>query len=71
MMVRQSPCESYLSEVGVQMSVDHSQEIELTDDIKLVMGYPTLYSSQKVDGDSDTETVFKYDAGLHLRNSLW
>ena len=31
-----------LSEVAVQMSVDHTPEIELTDDIKIVMGYPTL-----------------------------
>tara|TARA_Y100000361_G_scaffold128942_1_gene124117 strand:- start:496 stop:1200 length:705 start_codon:yes stop_codon:yes gene_type:complete len=57
------PVKVDLSEVAVQMSVDHKAEIELTDDIKLVMGYPTLYSSQKVDGDSDTETVFKLMQG--------
>lgn len=52
-----------LSEVSVQMSVDHTTEIELADDIKLVMGYPTLFSTQKSDDDSDTEMVFKLMQG--------
>ena len=52
-----------LSEVGVQMSVDHSNIIELTDDIKMIMSYPTLYSSTANEGDSDTEIVFKLMQG--------
>ena len=42
------PVKVDLSEAVVQMSVDHKVEIELTDDIKLIMGYPTLYSSQNL-----------------------
>jgi len=57
------PVKVDLSEVAVQMSVDHTTEIELTDDIKIVMGYPTLFSTQKSDGDSDTEMVFKLMQG--------
>ena len=57
------PVKVDLSEVDVQMSVDHKAEIELADDIKLVMGYPTLSVRQKVDGDSDTEMVFKLMQG--------
>ena len=48
-----------LSEVGVQMSVDHTNVIELTDDIKIIMSYPTLFSSSANEGESDTEAVFK------------
>jgi hypothetical protein len=51
-----------LSEVGVQMSVDHTNEIELSDDIKMIMSYPTLFSTQMDEG-SDTETVFKLMQG--------
>ena len=57
------PVKVDLSEVAVQMSVEHKLEIELADDIKLIMGYPTLSSTQKSDDDSDTETVFKLMQG--------
>lgn len=57
------PVKVDLSEVSVQMSIEHNSEIELTDDIKLIMGYPTLFSTQKGEGDSDTEMVFKLMQG--------
>ena len=57
------PVKIDLSEVLVQMNIEHTPEIELAGDIKLVMKYPTLFSTQKSDGDSDTEMVFKLMQG--------
>ena len=47
------------SEVGVQMSVDHTNEIELTDDIKMFMKYPTLSSLDGFDEKDETESTLK------------
>lgn len=46
-----------LNEVEVQMSVNHSKEVVLSDEVKLIMQYPTLYTGAR-SSDSDTETVF-------------
>ena len=45
--------------VGVQMSVDHTNEIELTDDIKMVMKYPTLSSLDGFDEKDETESTLR------------
>lgn len=47
------------SEVGVQMSVDHTNEIQLTDDIKMFMRYPTLNSFDSFDEKDETESTLK------------
>ena len=69
------PVSVNLSEINVQMSVDHKREIEIADDIKIVMEYPTLFSTQKDDDDSDTEAVFKLMQGciseIHFGDDLY
>ena len=48
-----------LSKVNVQMHVGHSTEIELTDDVKIIMSYPTLKDVGNLGGsDSETEQLF-------------
>ena len=48
-----------LSEVNVQMHVGHTNEIDLVDDIKLVMTYPTLKDVGNIDENlSETEQLF-------------
>ena len=46
-----------LDEIGVIMNADHTNEIKITDKIKLIMKYPTL--SDLSDIKSDIEDVFK------------
>ena len=48
-----------LSKVNVQMHVGHSTEIELTDDVKVIMSYPTLKDVGNLGNtDSETEQLF-------------
>ena len=48
-----------LSKVNVQMHVGHSTEIELTDDVKIIMSYPTLKDVGNIGTiDSETEQLF-------------
>ena len=48
-------------DVEVQMTEDHSTEVKITDEITLVMRYPTLNDAmtESKDDISDTEQVFK------------
>ena len=48
-------------DVEVQMTKDHSPEVKITDEITLVMRYPTLNDAmtESKDDISDTEQVFK------------
>ena len=43
------------------MAENHSNEIELTDDIKIVMAYPTLASMELMENDEigETERIFQ------------
>ena len=45
--------------IFLQMSVDHTNEIELTDDIKMFMKYPTLSSLDGFDEKDETESTLK------------
>tara|TARA_Y100000034_G_scaffold73399_1_gene88364 strand:+ start:160 stop:864 length:705 start_codon:yes stop_codon:yes gene_type:complete len=48
-----------LEDVNVQMTSEHTNIIELTDNISLVMKYPTISSTIGYDDISDTERVFR------------
>tara|TARA_B100000508_G_C11392400_1_gene244060 strand:- start:76 stop:783 length:708 start_codon:yes stop_codon:yes gene_type:complete len=49
-----------LSDVNVHMGLEHTNEINVTDTIKIVMRYPNLNDYVSVDTDlSEIETVFK------------
>jgi len=48
-----------LDEVLVQMTDDHSNEINITDNIKIVMKYPVLNDMRKMgDGSKEVDNVF-------------
>ena len=47
-----------LEKVDVQMPVDHSNVVKLTEDIKLVMRYPTLTNMKGFDEDGQISSVF-------------
>ena len=48
-----------LEEIGVNMKVDHTNEINITDNIKIVMRYPTLNDMTDITADAnDVEDVF-------------
>ena len=48
-----------LSEVNVQMHVGHTNEIDLVDDIKIIMSYPTLKDVFSIEEKgSETEQLF-------------
>ena len=48
-----------LTKVNVEMHVGHSTEIELTDDVKIIMSYPTLKDVGNIGNiDSETEQLF-------------
>jgi len=48
-----------LEEVDVQMPVDHNNIVELTDDIKLIMKYPTLTNMRGFDQEGEISSVFE------------
>lgn len=47
-----------LEDVSIQMKDEHSNEIKLNDDIKIIMGYPTLSDLGKYTSTNESETVF-------------
>jgi|TARA_B100001964_G_scaffold40855_1_gene45019 hypothetical protein len=47
-----------LEEVDVQMSKDHTNVIGLTEDIKLIMKYPSLGDMSGFDGEGDVKSIF-------------
>ena len=47
-----------LEEVDVQMPVDHSNVVKLTEDIKLIMRYPTLTNMKGFDEDGQIKSMF-------------
>ena len=48
-----------LSKVQCTMHAGHTNEIQLTDDIKLIMKYPTLKDIELAVSDSETEALFE------------
>ena len=52
-----------IEEIDVIMDSEHTPEIELTDDITLIMSYPTTLTTKHItdlnEGDSSTEAMFK------------
>ena len=59
-----------LSDVYVQMDDNHTNEIDITDSIKLVMRYPSLEDYGNLDIDKgNITTVFEMLKVLYFRNS--
>ena len=52
------PAKVNLDKVDVLQNEDHTNEIALTDDIKLIMKYPTLKDMHRFDGSEETEATF-------------
>ena len=52
------PVKVNLDKVDVLQNEDHTNEIALTDDIKLIMTYPTLKDMHRFDGEGETEATF-------------
>ena len=52
------PVKVNLDKVDVLQNEDHTNEIALTDDIKLIMTYPTLKDMHRFDGAEETEATF-------------
>ena len=52
-----------IEDIKVTIEKDHSNEIKLTDDVTLVMSYPTTQTTKHIsdlkEGDSSTEAMFK------------
>ena len=48
-----------LEDVGVLTSDDHTNEVELTKDIKIVMKYPTLSDMTGFGGDGEVLSIFE------------
>lgn len=47
-----------LQDVGIQMKEEHTNEIKLNDEIKVIMSYPTLGDLGKYSSKKESETVF-------------
>ena len=47
-----------LEGINVQMPENHTNEINITDDVKIVMSYPTIKDID-MSSDKDTDTIFK------------
>jgi len=55
----QVPVDIDLSKVNINMTVGHTNEIQITDDIKMVMDYPTLKDmAMPTSVDTDIERIF-------------
>tara|TARA_B100001996_G_scaffold326859_1_gene273473 strand:- start:49 stop:756 length:708 start_codon:yes stop_codon:yes gene_type:complete len=49
-----------LEEIGVNMKVGHTNEVEITNNIKMIMKYPTLNDMLDIDSDgAKSEDIFK------------
>ena len=46
-----------LEDIGVNMKVGHTNEVKLTDNIKMIMRYPTLHDMSDI--SDETSSVFK------------
>ena len=55
----QVPVKLNLSDVSVQMTNDHSNVVNITDNIKMHLRYPLLSDISITENKSDTETVFE------------
>ena len=55
------PYELDLNDVDVHMTEDHTNIVELNDDISLVMNYPTVKDSYDTGSDDESQTVKIFD----------
>ena len=55
------PYDLNLDDVDVHMTDDHTNVVELTDDISLVMKYPTVKDSYSISDDEGSQTVKIFD----------
>ena len=55
----QVPVKLNLSDISVQMTNDHSNVVNITDNIKMHLRYPLLSDISITENKSDTETVFE------------
>ena len=47
-----------LDDVDVQMTTGHTNEVRLSDDMKLILRYPILRDMKNVEGKDDVDKVF-------------
>ena len=52
------PTKLNLDEVDVLQNSDHSNEIQLTDDVKIIKSYPTIKDMHRFEGDDETAQTF-------------
>ena len=52
------PVKIKLDDIDVQMTTGHSNEIKLTDDMRLVLRYPVLKDLKNIVGETEVEQVF-------------
>ena len=52
------PVKIKLDDVDVQMTTGHTNEVKLSDDMKLVLRYPILRDMKNVEGKDDVDKVF-------------
>ena len=55
------PYELDLNDVDVHMTEDHTNIVELNDDISLVMNYPTVKDTYNVASDNESQTIKIFD----------
>ena len=55
------PYELDLNDVDVHMTEDHTNIVELNDDISLVMNYPTVKDTYDVASDNESQTIKIFD----------
>jgi hypothetical protein len=53
------PVKINLQDVSVQMTTGHSNEIKLSDNMKLVLRYPILRDMKNIKGDNEVDKVFE------------
>ena len=53
------PVEINMDELDIQMTENHSNKINITDDIAVIMRYPTLTNSNLSEKDTDTDNMLK------------
>ena len=53
------PVKINLQDVSVQMTTGHSNEIKLSDNMKLVLRYPILRDMKNIKGDNEIDKVFE------------
>ena len=53
------PTEIDLSDIKVEVGENHTNKIQLTDDIQLIMSYPKIYTIDSINSDNSYDIVVK------------